>query len=71
VRFQFCQGWQVQFLEADLKPPLTQEADLHRPGQIPELARAGRGLEEIREPADVGVFLRLTPDPYARLRLEF
>jgi hypothetical protein len=35
------QGWQVQFLEADLKTPLPRRLTLTNPDKIRELARRG------------------------------
>ena len=71
-------GWQVQFLEADLRTPLPPEADLHRPRQDPTAGQAGRGSERFREPGRCwstrietgrgGVYLRLTPEQYGKLR---
>jgi hypothetical protein len=70
-------GWQVQFLEADLKTPLPQKLTFTDPEKIRELA--GRGgawrdsdsrqvLEHAIETGRGGVYLRLTADQYSRLR---
>jgi hypothetical protein len=70
-------GWQVQFLEADLKTPLPRKLTFTDPEKIRELARRGEAwgdsesrqmLEHAIETGRGGVYLRLTPDQYARLR---
>jgi hypothetical protein len=72
-------GWQVQFLEADLKTPLPRKLTFTDPEKIRELARRGDGeawgtsqsrqiLEHAIETGRGGVYLRLTPEHYARLR---
>jgi hypothetical protein len=74
--FHFRQGWQVQFLEADLRTPLPRTLTFGDPEKIRELARRGEAwndsesrqmLEHAIETGRGGVFLRLTPDQYARL----
>ena len=74
--FQFRQGWQVQFLEADLRTPLPRTLKFTDPEKIRELARRGEawGDAESRQTLDHaietgrgGVFLRLTPEQYGRL----
>jgi hypothetical protein len=47
-------GWEVQFLEADLKTPLPRKLTFTDPEKIRELARRGEVLGNLREPADVG-----------------
>jgi hypothetical protein len=75
--FQFRQGWQVEFLEADLKTPLPKKLTFTGPDKIRELAKRGEAwsdsesrqlLEHAIETGRGGVYLRLTPDQYARLR---
>lgn len=75
--FQFRQGWQVQFCEADLKTALPRKLTFTDPEKIRELARRGEAwgdsesrqmLEHAIETGRGGVYLRLTPDQYARLR---
>jgi hypothetical protein len=70
-------GWQVQFLEADLKTPLPRKLTFANPEKIREIAKRGeaRGTSEARQllehAIDVGrggVYLRLTPEQYARRR---
>jgi len=75
--FFFRQGWQVQFLEADLKTPLSRELTFADADKIRELARRGEALgtsesrqmlEGAIEQGRGGVYLRLTPGQYAKLR---
>jgi hypothetical protein len=70
-------GWEVQFLEADLKTPLPRKLTFSDPEKIRELARRGEAwgdsesrqmLEHAIETCRGGVYLRLTPDQYGRLR---
>jgi hypothetical protein len=77
MNFHFRGGWQVQFLEADLRTPLPRTLTFSDPDKIRELARRGEAwndsesrqmLEHAIETGRGGVFLRLTPDQYARLR---
>jgi hypothetical protein len=72
-----CGGWQVQFLEADLKTSLPRKLTFTDPEKIRELARRGEAwgtsesrqiLEHAIETGRGGVYLRLTPAQYARLR---
>jgi hypothetical protein len=71
------QGWQVQFLEADLRTPLPRKLTFTDAEKIRELAKKGEAwgdsesrqmLEHAIETGRGGVYLRLTPDQYARLR---
>jgi hypothetical protein len=70
-------GWQVQYTGADLKTPLPRKLTFTDPEKIRELARRGGAwrdsesrqvLEHAIETGRGGVYLRLTPDQYARLR---
>ena len=70
-------GWQVQFLEADLRTPLPRKFTFTDPDKIRELARKGEAwgdseswqmLEYAIENGRGGVYLRLTPDQYKKLR---
>src|ERR1700761_1101 len=70
-------GWEVQFLEADLKMPLPRELTFSDAEKIRELARRGGAwrdsesrqmLEHAIETGGGGIYLRLTPAQYARLR---
>jgi hypothetical protein len=70
-------GWEVQFTEADLKTPLPRKLTFTDPEKIRELARRGEAwgasearqmLEHAIETGRGGVYLRLTPEQYARLR---
>jgi hypothetical protein len=74
--FQFRQGWQVQFLEADLRTPLPKKLTFTDPDKIRELARRGEAwndsesrqmLEHAIETGRGGVFLGLTPEQYGKL----
>jgi hypothetical protein len=70
-------GWQVQFLEPDLKTPLPRKFTFADPEKIRELARLGEAwgdsesrqmLEHAIDTGRGGVYLRLTPAQYARLK---
>jgi hypothetical protein len=70
-------GWQVQFLEADLRTPLPRKFTFTDADKIRELARKGEAwgdsesrqmLEYAIENGRGGVYLRLTPDQYKKLR---
>jgi hypothetical protein len=70
-------GWQVQFLEPDLKTPLPRKLTFADPEKIRELARRGEawGTSEARQMLEHaidtgrgGVYLRLTPAQYAKLK---
>jgi hypothetical protein len=70
-------GWQVQFLEPDLKIPLPRKFTFADPEKIRELDRRGEAwrdpesrqmLEHAIETGRGGIYLRLTPDQYLRLR---
>jgi hypothetical protein len=76
ISFFFRRGWQVQFLEADLRTPLPRKLTFTDPDKIRELARRGETwgnsesrqmLEHAIETGRGGVFLRLTPEQYGRL----
>jgi hypothetical protein len=77
MSFMSRDGWHVQFLEADLKTSLPRTFTFAAPERIRELARRGEawGTSEARqmlehgiETGRGGVYLRLTPEQYARLR---
>jgi hypothetical protein len=70
-------GWQVQFLESDLKTPLPRKLTFTDPEKIRELARRGGAwrdsesrqmLRHAIENGRGGIYLRLTPEQYGRLR---
>ena len=76
MSFFFRKGWQVQFLEADLKTPLPRKLTFTDPDKIRELARRGEawGTSEAQQMLELaieqgrgGVYLRLTPEQYAKL----
>ena len=75
--FFFRGGWQVQFLEADLRTPQPRKLTFTDPEKIRELARRGEAwgdsesrqmLEYAIENGRGGVYLKLTPDQYKKLR---
>jgi len=77
MTFFLREGWQVSFLEADAKTPLPRKLNFSDPEKIRELARRGeawgnletkQALEHGIETGRGGVWLRLTPEQYARLR---
>src|SRR5580692_4958693 len=77
MSFFLRSGWQVQFLEPDLKTPLPRKFTFADAEKIRELARRGEAwgdsesrqmLEHVIEKGRGGVYLRLTPEQYARLR---
>jgi hypothetical protein len=70
-------SWHIQFLEADLKTALPRSFTFIDPEKIRELARRGEawGASEARQMLECGievgrggVYLRLTPEQYRRLR---
>jgi hypothetical protein len=70
-------GWQVQFLEPDLKTPLPRKLTFADPEKIRVLARRGEALgsSESRQMLEYaisvgrgGIYLKLTPEQYARLK---
>jgi hypothetical protein len=76
MSFMDRQGWQVQFLEADLKTPLPRKLHFTSSDKIIELVERGNGLPnlESRQALDSaiemgrgGVFLSLTDAQYAKL----
>ena len=77
MTFFLRSGWQVQFLEADLKTPLPRRFIFADPEKIRELARRGEAwgtsearqmLENAIETGRGGVYLRLTAEQYGKLR---
>jgi hypothetical protein len=77
MTFFYRKGWQVQFLEADLKTPLPRHLTLTDPEKIRELARRGEAmgnleskqmLEHAIKVGRGGCYLRLTPEQYRKLR---
>ena len=77
MSFMSRDGWQVQFLEADLKTALPRKFTFADPEKIRELARRGEAwgtsearqmLEHAIEMGRGGVYLKLTPEQYKRLR---
>jgi hypothetical protein len=78
MTFMLSHGsWFCQFLEADAKTPLPRKLNFADPEKIRELARRGEAwgdleskhaLEHGIDTGRGGVWLRLTPEQYARLR---
>jgi hypothetical protein len=77
MTFFLSEGWYVQFLEADARTPLPRKLTFKDPEKIRELARRGEAwgdsesrqmLESAIENGRGGVYLRLTPDQYKKLR---
>lgn len=75
--FQFRNGWQCQFLEADLKTSLPRKPVLADSEKLIGLVEHGGGLPDLanRQALDQaiaegrgGVFLNLTPEQYEGLR---
>lgn len=75
--FQFRDGWQCQFLEADLKTPLPRRLHFTSADKVVELVNRGCGItdQESRLMLDQeiakgrgGIFLSLIVDQYAKLR---
>jgi hypothetical protein len=77
MRFVRCEVWHVTFEEPGLQTPLPKRLTFRDEGKIRELARRGEawGTSESRQMLELaiehgrgGVYLRLTPEQYARLR---
>ena len=77
MTFFYRKGWQVQFVEADLKTPLPRTFTFADPEKIRELARRGEamGTSEARQMLEYalesgrgGVYLKLTPEQHAKLK---
>ncbi len=77
MTFFYRAGWHVSFLETDAKTPLPRTFTFADPEKIRELARRGEalGTSEARQMLEYaievgrgGVYLRPTPEQYARLR---
>jgi hypothetical protein len=77
MSFMDRQGWQCQFLEADLQTPLPKRLHFSSSDKLVELVERGGGfpdqesrlmLEQGISMARGGVFLSLTDEQYAKLR---
>ena len=77
MRFVRREVWHVTFLEPGLERPLAKTLTFRDEGKIRELARRGEAWQtpEDRQLLDYaiakgegGVYLRLSPEQYARLR---
>jgi hypothetical protein len=70
-------GWYCQFLEPDLKTPSPRKLTFAHADKVREVARRGEALgtpeakqilEHAIEMGRGGVYLRLTPEQYGKLR---
>jgi hypothetical protein len=77
MSFLLMEGWQVQFLDPDLRASFPLKLTLEGPENIRELARQGdamrtpearRTLEYAIHMGSGGVYLELTPEQYWKLR---
>jgi len=77
LHFVKSDGWQCQFIEEDLKTALPKRVTFATADKIRELARRGEALGTLEnkqalehgiEMGRGGVYLRLTPEQYARLK---
>ena len=77
MRFVRREVWHVTFEEPGLQTPLPKTLTFRYEGKIRELARRGEAwgdsesrqmLELAIEHGEGGVYLRLTPEQYAKLR---
>jgi len=77
MQFVLRDVWHVTFLEPGLQTPLPKKLTFRAEGKIRELARRGEAWQtsEDRQLLDCaiakgedGVYLRLSPEQYARLR---
>jgi hypothetical protein len=75
--FQDRNGWQCQFLEADLKTPLPRKLCFATPDKVITLVQHGGGLPDLESRLMLdqaiakgrgGVFLKLTEEQYIKLK---
>jgi hypothetical protein len=78
LSFQFRDGWQCQFLEADLQTPLPKKLHFASSDKVIELVERAGGFidQETRLMVDQGIemgrgglFLQLTEEQYAKLTM--
>jgi len=78
LSFQFRDGWQCQFLEADLQTPLPKKLHFASSDKLIELVERAGGFidQETRLMVDQGIemgrgglFLQLTEEQYAKLTM--
>jgi hypothetical protein len=78
LSFQFRDGWQCQFLEADLQTPLPKKLHFASSGKVVELVERAGGFidQETRLMVDQGIamgrgglFLQLIEEQYAKLTM--
>lgn len=78
MSFMLRTGWHVQFLEEDLKTPLSKRFTFQSQDKVLEMARKGgaamnlesiQGLEHGIDLGRGGAWLELTSEQYARLKI--
>jgi hypothetical protein len=79
MSFMQRKGWTCQFLEPDLQTSLPRELSFADVEKVRELAKRGGGLTDLESAAALdhaieigrgGVWLSLTPEQYARLKMK-
>jgi hypothetical protein len=77
MSFFLRDGWHIQFLEADAKTVLPRKLTFADPDKIRQLAKRGEAwrdsesrqmIENGIQTGRGGIWLRLTPDQYSKLR---
>jgi hypothetical protein len=77
MSFQCRDGWQCQFLEADLKTPLPKRCHFASSDKVVELVERAGGFTDqdtrlmVNQGIEMGrggIFLKLTEEQYATLR---
>jgi hypothetical protein len=77
MSFFLTDGWHIQFLEADAKTVLPRKLTFADPDKIRQLAKRGEAwrdsesrqmIENGIQTGRGGIWLRLTPDQYSKLR---
>ena len=78
MKFFLGDAWHCQFLEEDLQTPLPRTLNFATSDKVVELARRGGALKDLSSKQAVehainngrgGVYLRLTPEQYAKLKM--
>ncbi len=78
LSFQLRDGWLCQFLEADLKTALPRKLHFASPDKLIELVERGGGFTDqdsrlmVNQGIEIGrggIFLKLTDEQYATLRV--
>lgn len=77
MSFQDRQGWQCQFMEADLKTPLPKRLHFASSDKVVELLERAGGFTDLLSRLMLnkgismgrgGIFLKLTEEQYSKLR---